>query len=46
MIAGILPMRIDEDNSDFWLSYQDEVLPPETRYQFKQQELENVAFCS
>ena len=45
-IAGILPLRIDGDNWDFWLcnkqahSSGDTVDP----YQFKEQELKNVEF--
>ncbi len=45
-IAGILPLRIDGDNWDFWLCNQQAHSSGDTvdQYQFKEQELKNVEF--
>ena len=39
-IVGMLPLRIDDDNSAFWLSYQEQdnsvfASAPQQKYQFK-----------
>ena len=46
-IAGILPLKIDSENTNFWLTYQDEDLKGDRKQlQFKQQELENMTYCN
>ena len=51
LIVGMLPLKIDDENSDFWMTYQEQpssvfLQSPNQRYQFKKQELENLEFCN
>ena len=40
LIVGMLPLKIDDENSDFWMTYQEQpsyvfLQSPNQRYQFK-----------
>jgi hypothetical protein len=42
--VGILPLKIDGDNTNFWLGNQQTADTTIDPYQYKEQELKNVHF--
>jgi hypothetical protein len=41
-LVGLLPLKIDTDNTDFWVGFQEGEVPPGGYFQYKQGELEAI----
>ena len=43
-VVGVLPLKIDADNTEFWLAFNQPQPPSFDAYQYKEQEIKNVQF--